>query len=178
MNLPLIGFGLIFTKHFKTVINDVHGCLFVTYFIIIPFSGAILMIYFGKLLSDFSTNALITSFSIFTGLLLNIILILYAIINRNDQKNNQNINQNEINETLLKQKLKEKLLNHLYANTIFALLLSTIILFILIFIVIKNNYNPTPFIIVISFIVYFILIHFGITLLMIFRRLFILLFDD
>jgi polyferredoxin len=76
-----------------------------------------------------------------------------------------------------KNRNSEVLLNHLYANSIYALLISTIILFILMAFVINGNFEPTPFVVFISTIVYFIVTHFIITLLMIFRRLFILLFS-
>jgi len=168
MKVPIIGIGLIFNKHYDTLKKDIKLRFIALYFLIIPFFFAGCLILYPKILTLNSTNALITSFSIFTGLLLNIIMILYAIINKN-QLGGSNSHENDI---------KDKLLSHLYANSIYALLLSTLILFILMIVIINDNYTSTTFVKIISYIVFFLVSHFVITLLMIFRRLFVLLFSE
>jgi hypothetical protein len=160
--IPLIGgIFLIFSKHFKTLNEDANKLYQILNFFLIPIVVAILFVGYGKLLTSSSANTLITAFSIFTGLLLNIILIIFAII---DGKPSSDRKQG-------------RLLDHLYANSIYALLVSAIILVILIISIIWDNWLCSSFLIGLSLLIYFGITHFIMTLLMIFTRLYVLLFD-
>lgn len=163
--IPLINIDDIIRKHFETLREDANLFYRLLYFVFIPLFVAGLFIYLNKCLNENSANSLITAFSIFTGLLLNIILIIFAIVN------NANMSNSKFSS------LKLKLLGHLYANSIYALLLSTILLIILIIMVIFGDWNWMLWVKTLSFIIYFGISHFVITLLMIFKRLYVLLFD-
>jgi hypothetical protein len=160
--IPLINVDLIIVKHFQTLIEDSSSFCFYLYFLIIPLITAIILIYLNKPMTDGSANTLITAFSIFTGLLLNVILIIFSIVDRRQERKNTD---------------KWITFEHLYANTIYALLLSTILLLFLILLVVLNDWKNSFLIIFFSFIIYFCVVHFVMTLLMIFKRLFVLLFE-
>ena len=159
--IPLIGFGGIIRKHFDTLYEDANIIYRFVYFLIIPLVIAGVLLFYQKYLNSSSVNALITAFSIFTGLLLNIILIIFAIVGRIPQLDSK----------------KERLLKHLYANSMYALLISTFLLIILIMTIILEEWMFYLLILITSFFVYFGIVHFFMTLLMILRRLFVLLFD-
>jgi len=161
--IPLINVDLIIVKHFDTLLEDSSKFCFWCYFLVIPLVTAIVLLALQKPMTYESSNTLITAFSIFTGLLLNVILIIFAIVDRRQEKNNSD---------------KWVVFEHLYANTIFALLLSTFLLLFLILLVILNDWKNSFLIFFFSFIIYFGVTHFVMTLLMIFKRLFVLLFAE
>lgn len=160
--IPLINIDDIIRKHFQTLKEDANLFYRLLYFLIIPLLIAGVFLYFHKLLTENIVNALITAFSIFVGLLLNIILIIFAIVNNSNGK---------------LPSLKLRLLEHLYANSIYTLLLSTILVIILIVLLVLNEWTSCLLIFIFSFVVYFGITHFIMTLLMIFKRLYVLLFD-
>jgi len=163
--IPLIGIGVIIQKHFETLQEDAKWFWQFGLFFFIPFVVTVFFLLFlNKGLTSDSTNALITAFSIFTGLLLNVILIIFAIVDRSVRPESQGSK-------------KSKLLHHLYANSIYALLISVLILIVLLITVILNDWKNSALILISSAIVYFGVSHFIMTLLMIFRRLYVLLFD-
>jgi hypothetical protein len=110
-------------------------------------------------------NALITAFAIFTGLLLNVIFILFDIVGK-------------VKGTTTHANNRRLLLEHLYANTLYALLVSTITLIFLIITAITEIWQNNSILLILSSIVYFGGAHFMMTLLMIFNRLSILLFSQ
>jgi hypothetical protein len=164
----LIGIKIIIDKHFETL-NDENANHKEIFFIfaLLPLIIALVFIYFHKFLTNDSINALITAFSIFTGLLLNVILILFTIVTKPDQSVETTTTKN-----------RKRLLEHLYANSIYALLISTLILVLLIIAIIWNVENTCLLLIILSSVVYFGLTHFILTLFMVFKRLFILLFTQ
>lgn len=162
--IPLVGFGEIIKKHFETLKEDANWFWRIGLFLGVPLIASGILVYSHKFLSLNSSNALITAFSIFSGLLLNVILIIFAIVDRTIIPDNQGSK-------------KAKLLHHLYANSIYALLISVIILLVLIITVVLDNWTNCFFILISSGIVYFGVTHFIMTLFMIFRRLYVLLFD-
>lgn len=162
--VPLVGISVIIEKHFQTLKEDANCLWQLGLFFVIPGLTAAILLYLNKGLTNNSANALITAFSIFTGLLLNVILIIFAILDRSIKPESQGTK-------------KSKLLHHLYANSIYALLISVLILLVLIITVIWDDWNNTSLIFIASAIVYFVVAHFVMTLLMIFRRLYVLLFD-
>jgi hypothetical protein len=160
--IPLINVDDIIRKHFQTLKEDANLFYRVLYFLIIPLIVAGAFLYFHKYLDESIITSLITAFSIFIGLLLNIILVIFAIVNGSTGKLST---------------LKSRLLEHLYANSIYTLLLSTILIIILLLMLILNDWTICLLVIVFSFVVYFGVTHFIMTLLMIFKRLYVLLFD-
>lgn len=159
--IPLINVDIIIVKHFETLLEDSSKFCFYLYFVIIPLFSAILLLLLQKTLAADSANTLITAFSIFTGLLLNVILIIFAIVDRRKVEDAD----------------RKASFEHLYANSIYALLFSTLLLLFLILLVVLNDWNNIPLVIFFSFIIYFGVVHFIMTLLMIFKRLFVLVFD-
>ncbi len=161
----LIDVRFIVKKHYGTLRHDTKLRFIILIFIVIPIVVSILFTTINKLLTQNSVNALITAFAIFTGLLLNVIFILFDIVGKAEgnvtQANNRRL-----------------LLEHLYANSLYALLVSTITLIFLIIIAITEIWQNHPFLLILSSIVYFGVTHFMMTLLMIFKRLSILLFSQ
>jgi hypothetical protein len=164
MTVPLINVGDIIRRHFRTLREDAVISYLVFYFLIIPLIFATICVWFQKFVTENIANSLLTAFSIFIGLLLNIILVIFAIVDNSGRGGRLST-------------LKIKLLEHLYSNSIYTLLLSTIIVVFLIVMLILNDWYSFPLITILSFIVYFGLFHFIMTLLMIFKRLYVLLFE-
>jgi len=159
--IPLINVDIIIVKHFETLLEDSSKFCFYLYFVIIPLASAIFLLLLQKTLAADSANTLITAFSIFTGLLLNVILIIFAIVDRREVKDAD----------------RKTLFEHLYANSIYALLFSTLLLLFLILLVVLNDWKNLTVVVFFSFIIYFGVVHFIMTLLMIFKRLFVLVFE-
>jgi hypothetical protein len=162
--IPLVGVGVIIKKHFETLKEDANWLWQIGLFLVVPILVTVILLLLNKGLTNNSANALITAFSIFTGLLLNVILIIFAIVDRSIKPESEGSK-------------KARLLHHLYANSIYALLISVLILIVLIITVILDDWQNCFLIFISSAIVYIGVTHFVMTLLMIFKRLYVLLFD-
>lgn len=162
----LINVSCIFKKHFDTLKQDAKFNFILLIFVLIPTVLSLLLIWINKLLTETTVNTLITAFSIFTGLLLNVIFIIFDIAGK------------LVKDTSYPQK-KKLLIEHLYANSLYALLISTIVLIILILATIIEIWKGSNLVLIIfSLVVYFSVGHFLMTLIMIIKRLFILLFTQ
>jgi len=161
----LIDVSFIIKKHYDTLLRDAKLRFIIFLFIVIPLVASIFFIKNDKLLTQDSVNALITAFAIFTGLLLNVIFILFDIVGK-VKGNTTHANNRRL------------LLEHLYANTLYALLVSAITLIFLIITTITEIWQNNSILLILSSIVYFGGAHFMMTLLMIFNRLSILLFSQ
>ena len=161
----LIDVCFIIKKHYETLRLDTKLRFIVLIFIVIPIVVSTLFTTIDRLLTQNSVNALITAFAIFTGLLLNVIFILFDIVGKVEG------NTTQANSRRL-------LLEHLYANTLYALLISAVILIFLMITAITEIWQNYIVLLILSSIVYFGVTHFMMILLMIFKRLSILLFSQ
>lgn len=161
----LIDVSFIIKEHYRTLQRDAKLLSIIVIFIVIPIVVVYTFSKVDKLLTQSSVNALIMAFAIFTGLLLNVIFILFDIVDKVDRNTTQANN-------------RRLLLEHLYANTLYALLISAIILTFLIITAITEIWQNYTILLILSSVVYFGVAHFMMTLLMIFKRLSILLFSQ
>lgn len=125
-------------------------------------SALIVWLLHYKLGRDFS-NVLITSLSVFSALLFNLLLLIYDILRKEDKEKEES-------------KLRRRFLKEIYANISFSILVSviTIILLLLLFVDIQNE----GIISIINFFIYFLVTNFILTLLMVLKRVHILLSQE
>ncbi len=126
-------------------------------FFFIPLIISILLIYFGILLNSEIVNVLITSFSIFAGLLLNLLLLVFDIAGKSS-----NSEQNIV------EALKE-----VYINISFCILICISTIVFLLGFFIKTNFGS--YLYILSFLVYYPLFVFIFTLFMVLKRIYLLL---
>lgn len=171
--IPLVGCKVIVEKHFSTLSKDASRFWILILFFLIPAIFSYIFIGYGILLTQTSTNALMTGFAIFSGLLFNVILLLYMIVDRASTET-----------TTDSGKKRKNLLEHLYANSIYALLMACFILILLMFLIVLDIWSNLMIwnwyflLCILSFAIYFGVGHFAMNLLMIFKRLFVLLFGE
>jgi amino acid transporter len=188
----LIDIRSIVSKHYVTLQRDAKKRFIVLIFFIMPATFSLLLILKNKFLTENSVNALITAFTLFVGFLLSIIFILFDIIR-------------DIDNSTERGKLRKTLLDHLYSNSLYALLISILTLIVLLFTAVTDVWPKTDttgsqsliqnistnqsieiaknldivggdiLLTILSFVSYFLIIHFLMTLLMILKRLSILL---
>ncbi len=163
-DLPII------RKHYGTLSEEAKPQFIIILFFIIPIVVSFTLIVTNRLLTYESVGALLTAFAVFTGLLLNVIFILFDVV---DKSNGKKTNQHDM----------KMLLRNLYANSMYALLISTANLTLLIIIIIVGDapeikIRSIELVTISSGIVYFGITHFLMNLLMIFRRLYILLYHS
>jgi len=187
----LIDVRAIISKHYETLKLDAPLRFILLLFVIIPLIVSTFLVYFGKLLTQNSVNDLITAYTLFTGFLLSIIFVLFDI-------------EGKLKPTVYRYLEKKDLLHHLYANTLYALLISMITLVILILVAItelwmkvdesvpavfENSYSQALslsqitlqwqdyLLVLVSFTIYILISHFIMTLFMILKRLYYLVYD-
>lgn len=146
----------IINNHLETLVNantKKPSCGDLILFGILPVVGALFPYFFRWSISENALSTLIAIHSIFVGLLINVIVLIFDIVNRN--------NNNPI---------KRDLLNEVLANILFTILLS-----IASIVLALCTYIPIGFlkIFATTFIVYFT-IQFFFTLLMILKRMYAL----
>ena len=145
-------------------------------FFVLPGIMSGLMFYSGVALNDSLVNALITSFSIFSALLFNLLLLVYDIAGKiaaqsqtTDPLGNQQIVQ------------RRELLREIYVNVSFAILISTFIVVILLTYFLKPSkcnligLNVCNFQWLLASTTYYLSIQFLLTLFMILKRIYRLL---
>ncbi len=156
MILKKINISQILKSHFATLQNDnSKKSEFDDYFtfFILPIIISSILLYFKIWLKESAINIIITTLSILVGLLFNVIVLIFDIINRDAT-----------------QKVKNTVLKQLLSNISFTILLAIVsILFTLV------TYIDTIFIKEIAtWIVYFLLSAFFFTVLMILKRMYLL----
>jgi len=165
----LINVGLVVKEHYRTLLQDAKILFIIVPFFFIPISLSVFFIWVDKLLTYESTSALLTAFAILTGLLFNVIFILFGIVSSNNEHD--------------KNPKRQLLLEHLYTNSMYALLVSTVVLIVLIGVAIggiwiRDGQEGGRIAAILSAIIYFGIFHFISTLLMVFKRLYVLLFPQ
>ncbi|MDT8716981.1 hypothetical protein IAI10_09955 [Clostridium sp. 19966] len=134
-------------------------------FFIFPFVFAVLFAW-KKVLNEQDINTVITIFSIFTGLLFNLLILILDMVRKiKDMANNENdANSYNIRRTLLKET---------YANISFCIVLSLVLLsFSFVFVI---GVSKWLFKYILSVLVYYCIITFILTLFMVLKRIYSLL---
>lgn len=127
--LTKISIFSIIKDHIATLKSSKTGKIYypdIILFFIIPAITSGVMIYLGVFLNDGLVNALITSFSIFSALLFNLLLLVYDISGKNTDQN-QTTDHVEIKKNIQ----RRELLREIYVNVSFSILTSTITVVIL-----------------------------------------------
>jgi amino acid transporter len=147
-------------NHLKTLVNDNTKkpdlADWLT-FLIIPLVLAGLLIFLQIGLSERATNIVITTLSILVGLLFNVIVILFDILKRDNTK-----------------KVKNDLLKQLLTNISYSIFISLVIIFLTVLSYFKVSY----WVWICTFLVYFFLGHFALTVLMILKRIYALFLNE
>ncbi len=128
---------------------------------ILPLLLSVFLLYRFDVLSSNIVNILISTFSIFVGLLLNLLLLIYDLTKKFNAKE-PNI------------KIKRKFLKEIFANISYSILISIIIIFFLLFSFINMIQIPK----ISAFIVYFLVANFFLTILMVLKRIHLLLHKE
>jgi len=134
-------------------------------FFFVPFIISAASVYFGLLLNKDLVGILINVFSIFAGLLFNLLVLLYDVISKisNSVKSKQS-NQLKIN-----------LLEQVFSNISFEILLS---LFNVILLAVSTLFNSKIVNSTFSFLIFYLVILFTLSLLMVLKRVHKLLSDE
>lgn len=131
-------------------------------FIIAPLSGAVIVVFcFDYLMGEGLVNILIASLSIFVGLLLNLLVIIFDVITK-------------VNGPGISSKLKKDFLKEIYSNISFCILISIVNIGFLVLTLASNPYIKT----IGNVIADTLLLVFGITLLMVLKRVHVLLSNE
>ena len=125
--------------------------------LIVPFIIGSIFIYFKIIIIKQEFTVILTAFSVFAALLLNLMILIYSIVNKEKDKNQDK-----------QDPLKLKLLKETYENIQFTVLISVIIIFaILLMLFIPFNIYLE---FILSFIAYYFIFTFIFTLFMILKR--------
>jgi hypothetical protein len=148
-------------RHFKTLINantrktDNED---VFLFIVLPLIVAICLGLLKLTVSKEVANTLITILSIFVGLLINVIVLLFDIVKRDEEVN----------------KIKNVVLRETLINISYTILISLVTILVALFSFIDYWYIKQIF----SVIIYFLMTHIGVTLLMVIKRMYLLFLNE
>ncbi len=146
----------ILCDHFNSLINDNTGkpdFSDIFSFLLFPIIGSSILVYFKIFIDSDRVDTLISALSIFVGLLLNVIVIIFDLIKKDRYKS-----------------IKNELLEEVLANISFAVFLSIICIIMLLFTLFSNCIAQYVF----NSFSYFFLIEFVLTLIMVLKRMYIL----
>lgn len=159
-----IDISRIFREHFITLHRDNGSKVELYYFFVMPLLIAA-PFGFNYYVNDQILEVVIMVFSIFVGLLFNLLLLLYDIVRKN--KTHPNVSDKEIEEALIKQT---------YTNISFSISLSILIVAISFTFSICKIMGLARTII--SIVLYYLIIVLLLTLLMVLKRIYILLAEE
>ncbi len=123
-----------------------------------PAMLSIMFVSFDRLISGSMINSILTAFSVFAALLLNLMILVYTIVSRENSKS----------EETKKDKLKLMLLKETYTNIQFSVLMSVFIiicLLLILFLPSSKYINVT-----LSLLIYYFIFVFIFTILMVLKR--------
>lgn len=124
---------------------------------ILPLIASILFISFGVIIISSEFTVILTAFSVFAALLLNLMILVFSIVNREKEKDGDKMDREKI-----------KLLKETYENIQFTVLISVIIIvIILVLLFIPFNFYLD---LVLSFAIYYLVFTFIVTLFMVLKR--------
>lgn len=134
--------------------------------LIFPFLVAIALIIFGKIIKGGAIDSILTAFSVFSALLLNLMILVYTVVTR---ENNKDAGKN-------KDQLKLQLLRETYTNIQFAVLISVFVIIVLLLMLFLPNFEWLE--LILSFIVYYIVFVFVFTIMMILKRTYVIMKNE
>lgn len=148
-------------------------------FLFVPLIITILMFLVRPVISDSISQLIITCGTVFAALLLNLLLIIYDIVKRTERAD-ANGQTNDAGDLVKRRKKKKgvrlQFLQEIYHNISFSILLCVVIMMLTVFICFKFE---MPYLNMgLSAIVYFLASIFGLTLLMVLKRVHLLLSHD
>lgn len=153
--------GNIVKDHFRTLRNfgtEKIELSSVSINFVLPAIIAAIFVYFVLIIRNAEFDVILTAFSVFAALLLNLMILLYSVLNRESEKKDEQ-----------KNKMKMRLLKETYSNIEFSVLTSVIIIvIILLMLFIPYNFY---FDLTASFIVYYLIFVFITTLFMVLKRM-------
>jgi amino acid transporter len=156
-------------KTLKVYRSDKTSTEDVILFLVIPFLGALSLVLFLDYRLDVDAiNALITSLSVFSGLLFNLLLLIYDLLRKENTKDDSKEISEEVSSSL-----RRTFLSHIYAHISFTILTAVLSITLLLFLFIKINFPILT--ISINVAVIFLIINFILTMLMILQRVHILI---
>lgn len=158
--LEKINIKQIIKNHLATLVNDnskkSEFSDWLT-FLIIPLIVAGILCYLKIELSERAINIVITTLSILVGLLFNVIVILFDILKRDNSE-----------------RIKNRLLKQLLTNISYSIFISLLIIFL----TVMTFFQIEIWISICTFLVYFFLSHFALTVLMILKRVYALFLNE
>lgn len=146
----------ILRSHYSTLRKDSNLFLIIFWFFLIPFVLSLVPIYLNVNLNKQALINIITTFAIFVGFLINVIVLLVPI---------------RKNETV---KIRKNLANHLHYNTMYELMIGLLILTVALFGSFITFALSRILIQISSLILFFLIFHFIFNLLLIIRRVYAL----
>lgn len=163
-----IDVNLIIRDHIKTLVDYATGKLMpadIFLFFILPLIIAVLIIWVLKFpVNESSANALITSLSVFSALLFNLLLLIYDIIRKEDEKTCRRSRRQAVMREFLRQ---------IYSNISFCIFVAVLCVIILLFAYFDTQ--SALYYQILSLLVYYLVGVFLLTLLMVLRRVHVLL---
>lgn len=172
MVFELVNVSGVIRKHFSSLCEDSKVRWVILLFIVLPSLVPIYLLFLEHIpLGPSSAGALITAYSLFSGLLLSVVVFLFNIVVAAAK-------ELEIQNKKSKSRI---LVEHLYANSLYSVIVAISTLAVLVFGEITNLWSAQvvldlwlfslPLLDLVSGIVYFMTVHFLMTLLMIVKRL-------
>lgn len=140
-------------------------------FFVFPLFISGILILFSVLLNKDLVGILINVFSIFAGLLFNLLVLIYDVISKIDKPLNSSKTSNSIQAV----KLKIDTLEQIFSNISFEILLS---LFNVIFLAISTLFTIKEASYIFSFLIFYLVTLFTLSLLMVLKRVHKLLSDE
>ena len=165
-----INISQIIKDHFNTLRNQathkISGWDIFT-FIVFPLIASLVILFIvGFTLDKDASSILITSLSVFSALLFNLLLLIFDIVTREERAS----------KIIKDSPLKGKFLREIYSNISFSILISVICVAILLITLI--NIKIVWFNQVVSFIVYYLVIQFLLTIFMVLKRVHVLISQE
>ncbi len=162
-----VNIWLIVSDHVSTLRNYANNKVWIgdiLLFLLTPIAAALLLTFVLRFeLNIDAINALITSLSVFSALLFNLLLLIYDILRKESGGPTQ-------------ANLRRKFLSQIYANISFSILVAVISIALLLLLFIETRLPY--FTLALNLVIYFLVINFILTLLMILKRVHILLASE
>ena len=162
-----VNIWLIVTDHVQTLRNFANNKVSIEdilLFLVTPAAASLLLTFFLRFTLDLdSINALITSLSVFSALLFNLLLLIYDILRKESGAHAQAT-------------LRRKFLSQIYANISFCILVAVLSIALLLLLFVEANWPY--FTLALNLVIYFLVINFILTLFMILKRVHILLASE
>ena len=152
-------FGIV-RKHFATLKNsNTRKASFDDWFtfLVFPIGVAAFISYFKPVISESVLDLLIASLSIFVGLLINVVVLIFSIIQKEQDS-----------------RIKSDVLGETITNICYTILISLITI-VFAFIMFSENLHTKE---IFTCLIYFLTIHFLVTLLMIIKRMYLLFIGE